>query len=253
MVKVFQRRARVTEVFISRRLNKWGRRFGFVRFFEVRNVESLERELDSLFVGNMKLHVNVLRYRRHQLEPVKEEMREMRVTHLEKQRDIRKQKEIWVEKKRNRSYADIVKGEVQQKKWKGPTFKSHSHTMPWMVNNVVGQFEEVLDVDQLGEEFVKGGLNRVSIRYMGDKLVMLTPRKGEKMEDIVKCKKEWFDSLFVSMKSWSVSCMADHKVAWVRCYGLLLPLWNEDCFAKVLGEMASLVSIDTSTLLWENL
>ena len=62
MVKVFQRRARVKEVFISRRLNKCGRRFGFVRFFEVRNVERLERELDSLFVGNMKLHVNVPRY-----------------------------------------------------------------------------------------------------------------------------------------------------------------------------------------------
>jgi len=33
MHKVFQRWARVKEVFISRRLNKWGRRFGFVRFF----------------------------------------------------------------------------------------------------------------------------------------------------------------------------------------------------------------------------
>jgi len=47
--------------------------------------------------------------------------------------------------------------------------------------------------------------------------------------------------------------MANHKIVWVRCYGLPLPLWNEDCFAKVLGEMASLVSVGTSTLLWENL
>jgi len=71
-----------------------GERFGFVRFFEVRNVERLERELDSLLIGNMKLHVNIPRYRRHQLEPVKVERRELRFTHLEKQRDTRKQKEI---------------------------------------------------------------------------------------------------------------------------------------------------------------
>jgi len=33
MIKIFQRWARVKEVFISHRLNKWGRRFKFVRFF----------------------------------------------------------------------------------------------------------------------------------------------------------------------------------------------------------------------------
>ena len=38
--------------------------------------------------------------------------------------------------------------------------------MPWMENSIVGQFKEVMDVDQLGEEFVKGGLNRVSIVRM---------------------------------------------------------------------------------------
>jgi len=46
MFKIFQKWARVKEVFISRRLNKWGRRFGFVRFVEVKNVRWLERELD---------------------------------------------------------------------------------------------------------------------------------------------------------------------------------------------------------------
>jgi len=64
MLEVFQKWARVKEIFISRRRNRWGRRFGFVRFFGVRNVASLERDLDSSFVGNMKLHVNLPRYRR---------------------------------------------------------------------------------------------------------------------------------------------------------------------------------------------
>jgi len=253
MIKVFQRSARVKEVFISRRLNRWGRRFGFVRFFEVRNVERLERELDNLYIGSMKLHVNVPKYRRHQPESAKEKRREKKATHLEEQSDPGKNKVQWVEKKRVRSYADAVNGETKEEKWKGPTFKSHSNTLPWMVNSVVGQFKEGLNVDQLREEFVKGGLNRIFIRYVGDRLVMLTPREGEKMEDIVKSNKEWFDSCFVVIKPWSASCMADHKIAWVRCYGLPLTLWNEECFAKILGDMATLVSVDTTTLLWEHL
>jgi len=68
MLKVFQRWARVKEVFVSRRLNKWGRRFGFVRFFYVRNVRWLESELDQIIVGNRKLYVNIPKYRKTQEE-----------------------------------------------------------------------------------------------------------------------------------------------------------------------------------------
>ena len=46
MVKVFQKWASVKDVFISRRLNKWGRKFGFVSFFGVKDEGRLERELD---------------------------------------------------------------------------------------------------------------------------------------------------------------------------------------------------------------
>jgi len=49
MIKVFQKWTRVKEVFISRRLNRWERRFGFVRLFEVRNAGRLERELDQIY------------------------------------------------------------------------------------------------------------------------------------------------------------------------------------------------------------
>jgi len=64
MLKLFQRWARVKEVFISRRMIWWGRRFGFIRFFYVENVVRLERDLDSLYIGNKKLYVNLPRYQR---------------------------------------------------------------------------------------------------------------------------------------------------------------------------------------------
>ena len=64
MLKIFQRWARVKEVFISKHRNRWGRRFGFVRFFMVPNVFKLEKELDQIFIGDMKLYVNLPKYRR---------------------------------------------------------------------------------------------------------------------------------------------------------------------------------------------
>jgi len=47
--------------------------------------------------------------------------------------------------------------------------------------------------------------------------------------------------------------VASHKVVWVKCYGLPISLWNEECFRRVIGEAAKLMSIDKSTLMWDNL
>ena len=112
MIKIFQRWARVKELFISRKLNKWGRRFGFVRFFEVGNVGRLEKELDQIYIENMKLHVNIPRYQRNELVLNKEVRRDVRNLHKEEPRDTRnsrsdepvanmkkKGKEVWMEKK----------------------------------------------------------------------------------------------------------------------------------------------------------
>ena len=64
MFKMFQRWARVKEVCIVRKLNRWGRRFGFVSFLDVENVANLERELVWIYIGNMKIHVNIPRYKK---------------------------------------------------------------------------------------------------------------------------------------------------------------------------------------------
>ena len=38
------------EVVISRKLNRWGNRFGFVHFCNVKNVSRLESKLDSIHI-----------------------------------------------------------------------------------------------------------------------------------------------------------------------------------------------------------
>ena len=61
MWKVFQRWVRVVDVFISRRLNNKNKRFAFVKF---QDVVELERKLDSVWIGYKKVTVNKLKYNR---------------------------------------------------------------------------------------------------------------------------------------------------------------------------------------------
>jgi len=65
-----------------------------------------------------------------------------------------------------------------------------------MQNSIIGQFFAQLDYDQLCEEFIKGGMKIIRVRYMGDNLALLTPREGERIEDLIMLNKEWFDSVF---------------------------------------------------------
>jgi len=268
MFKVFQKWARVKDVFISRRLNKWGRRFGFVRFFGMRDVGHLERELDQLYVGNKKLFVNIPKYRRNMEEQSRTEGRLRRAPYRARQNEDshahkkvtvtggeQRREDIWVEKKGNRSYAEVATGTTTNQ-WKGVSFKKQQCVLPWMDRSAVGKLRGGKNVEQLVEELVTGGINMLRVRALGDNLVLLTPREGEKMENFIKVNSEWVDCVFESIKPWSLSSGPSHKSIWVRCYGLSLPLWNEECFTKLIGALAPsamLIGIDSSTESWENL
>jgi hypothetical protein len=60
--KMFARFGRVGEVYIPQKLNKWGCRFGFVKYMEVKDVSVLERKLSDLWMGSFKLQVNISRF-----------------------------------------------------------------------------------------------------------------------------------------------------------------------------------------------
>ena len=49
----FKKWGDVRELFISKKRNKMGRRYGFVRFKGVSDVRALERQLDNLVVGGL--------------------------------------------------------------------------------------------------------------------------------------------------------------------------------------------------------
>ena len=83
-----------------------------IRVCEVGNVERLEKELDQIYIGNMKLHVNIPRYQRTELKPGREQGREGKNQHLALPREPTNQgvegsvvsgrmrrKEVWMEKK----------------------------------------------------------------------------------------------------------------------------------------------------------
>jgi RNA recognition motif-containing protein len=58
----FGRFGYVGEVYIPKKLNKQGRRFGFVKYREVRDALDLLFRLEDIWFGSFKLRVNLTRF-----------------------------------------------------------------------------------------------------------------------------------------------------------------------------------------------
>jgi len=197
MFKTFQRWARVKEVFISRRLNRWGRILGFVRFFEVRDVRRLEKELDQIYIGKMKLFVNIPKYRRaERAQPVRS-TRDGKVDHAHFERSTRIvksheghqanhtglrshdaprktffSKNVWRDKKGKDKVEWRVVDSKQnegkmsyacavksspQDRWKGLSVEFVQQNLPWMEKSMVGHLVAGLAFKKFSKECFKGG------------------------------------------------------------------------------------------------
>jgi hypothetical protein len=51
-------------MYTPKKVDRWGRRFGFVKFKEVQNVEVLCKKLKDVWCGTFKVRVNLSRYGR---------------------------------------------------------------------------------------------------------------------------------------------------------------------------------------------
>jgi RNA recognition motif-containing protein len=71
--KVFGRFGRLGDVYIPNKVDKWGKRFAFVKFREDKEVEALINRLDDVWLGTFKLRVNRARFQRRDEEAKKKE------------------------------------------------------------------------------------------------------------------------------------------------------------------------------------
>jgi len=206
----------------------------------------------------MKLYVNVPRYKRNACSEAPGHVKEARrkphpasiLNRVEERWKKKKGKEVWKSNTRKQSYAEVVRSSPKEK-WNEPVVETKQHVLPWMVNSIVGHMYHDLTFNQLCEEFFKKGMGMVRVRYLGDNLALLTPLEGDRMEELIRLNKDWFDRFFEIINPRSKSFVVGHKIVWARSYGLPISLWSKDYFAKVVGDVASLVAIDETTEAWD--
>ncbi|ESW08016.1 hypothetical protein PHAVU_009G011500 [Phaseolus vulgaris] len=252
MWKNFRRWGKVQEVFIPRRTNKYGHRFGFVRFIGISDSDKLEYQLDNIWIGNMKLHVSKPKYRRSykggrvEIDRGQQKRRDENGSKKVEPR-VRK---VW-RRKGEISYAQAVKNgihtRISSEKWMGQIMQVKVEDKEWMKRSCVGYLNETADIEDIKNSFFMNGANFIRLRYLGDNAMLLTPEGDTSVEDLIKENKEWLEEIFDEITPWDNSVRVAQRRVWVRVWGLPFHLWEWSVFVNVVINIGNLLAVDKTT------
>jgi len=126
--------------------------------------------------------------------------------------------------------------------WNRQCLTSPQMTPPWLEESWVGVTTEFISTEVVWERLLREGLSAVRVRYLGDN------QDRMKLSQVIEANRESLCNVFEVLKPWGAGKLVGNIIVWVRCRGVLLSMWNVECFQSVVSSVENLVEIDEANL-----
>jgi hypothetical protein len=248
--RVFAKFGRVGEVYVPKKLDKWGRRFGFVKYLEVSNVEELSKKLEDVRVGNTKLRINLSFFGRDgkqtSAKTLKggEEVKRKPVEGLKK--GVLKETGVCPDKSFRAALEGL--GNMQVSKGKGKedvmqvvdvsqttnplVFEPNKEFLSILKGSFVGKLTPGGMLKSIQLNLCLEGLQGIRAASLGDGRVVLFSEVGEDVGLAIE-RKSWWEGLLHDFHPWFPSVVSTKREVWVKIFGVPLQLWDEDVFSSI--------------------
>lgn len=218
MLSVFQKYGRVIEVVIPYKRDKRGKRFGFVRFWGVKDPEFFATKLDNIIIGSRKIFVNIPRFGRSMMNVGSNmvagqngsgsktvESSDQPSTHKERVRQVGTSYANAVKNGRKISDGAQSKGKryIQRKKPVNIEFSVETDKIQKLGNAYVGRVCIPGTTYCIQDEFLRQGYFAVKVTPLGANLALLETNDVEDMQSLISDGKEWLSQWFVEVRPWS--------------------------------------------------
>ena len=240
----------VREVFIAKRRNKEGRRFGFVRFKGVSNVKMLETHLDNIFIDDHKLFVNLPRFTR---------LASNSPTHTTAVKGDKQSTEAVknlqdTTKPRLRSYVEVV----TQNGGSGGSLKGAGGIPTiviepikgrdcWCEGAWVGRLKKPMKLEKM-EDYISWELGyNISTRFLGDDMVLLVGLSADKAQKIINSEMNGGNTLFYSLERWRPGYRPSNRVVWLQLWGFPIEAWEVGHMKQVVSTFGDVIEVDEDT------
>ncbi|GKD38067.1 RNA-directed DNA polymerase, eukaryota, partial [Tanacetum coccineum] len=207
----------VVDVFIPHKKLKAGKRFAFVRYIKVVNLECLIGNLCTIWIGRHHLHANAVRFQR---EPLK--------TPFQKR----------YEGAKPNSFASVLKSHA-------PVHVKSDPPAPVIVLDdeclkecdlscsLLGKLKNFKVIPNIHAMLENEGFPNVNVTYMGGLWVLLTSDVSGTKEKLSNHK--GVSSWFFEISSDSELFVSDERVIWVSFEGLPLKVMTHNTYSKIIS------------------
>nr|GEW39854.1 nucleotide-binding alpha-beta plait domain-containing protein [Tanacetum cinerariifolium] len=233
LFQVCKQYGHVIDSFIPVKKSKEGKRFGFVRFINVFNVDRLVGNLCTIWVNRLKLQANLARFQREPLNNKKaaEKMNEpSRGTFMNSRKD---DGGLYGRK----SFVNVVMS--NEKSDTGESSDNPSIVLDDeclnakdLSNSLMGRVKEFTSLTNLKTALTNEGFLDIRIRYMGELWVMLE-FDSSKSKDSFRVN-VGVNSWFSKIKKTDVEFIPNGRIVWVEIEGIPFKFWSGNTFKRVI-------------------
>nr|GEX23882.1 RNA-directed DNA polymerase, eukaryota, nucleotide-binding alpha-beta plait domain protein [Tanacetum cinerariifolium] len=234
----------VVDVFIPYHRNKAGKRFAFVRFIRVDNIDRLVGNLCTLWIGRMHLHANVARFERLK-NPLPRNPNSSVQTGRPSQFSslgVAKQPNVHAG-----SYANVVNGAHGSLISSSPALVLDDSCLVDrdLSRHVMGKVKDFTSIPSLHTILADEGFSGAKLTYLGGTWVMIEFDKVDTKEHLMK--HTWVNSWFLVIKDVVDDFVSEDRIVWVDIKGVPLNAWSRETFVTIGKKWGETLDLEDNT------
>nr|GEU38333.1 nucleotide-binding alpha-beta plait domain-containing protein [Tanacetum cinerariifolium] len=214
----------VVDVFIPDRRTKVGKRFGFVRFIKVFDIDRLINNLCTVWVERNKIHANVARFQREPLNKQSNKVNNKGTNYVNHGA-----------KGMTNFYAHVVKGNqvqnVGMEECQNMVLDETCLNYEDFSLCLLGKVKEFASLTNLKVVLCKEGYANIKLKYMGGFLVMIVFQFNLAVGS-------WFSQIIQVHNDFVI----DEKVIWVEVAGVPCKWWYRNTFSRIASRWGTLLN-----------
>ncbi|GJR36512.1 RNA-directed DNA polymerase, eukaryota [Tanacetum coccineum] len=214
-------------MYIPNRRSKAGKRFAFVRFIKVDNVDRLVGNLCTLWIGRMYLQANVVRFERSPIQS-------SRLSPPNRP------------PKTAPSYASAAKGILTPPLSAPPAMVLDDSCSVYhdLENYVIGEIKQFASINNLRVLLANEGFSNMRIVYLGGLWVMIELPSAKSKSKLMKHVgvASWFKSLSNAQSDF----LPRDRIVWVDVEGVPMHAWSRNTFHKIGSKWGEVLDLEES-------
>ncbi|KAL4564399.1 hypothetical protein LXL04_028463 [Taraxacum kok-saghyz] len=238
--KIFREAGQVIDVFIAKKRNLAGKRFGFARFFKVGSPYSMEEKLNAIQLGNHTLRANVAR-------KLKSEITRPGIVARPA-----------IGSSAHSSYAEAVVGDPQRKGGvlttglKVININTNQDDKEKMARSLIGEALSVEKLKHIHELVMAEGIMDIKVFYVGGLQVQLQFSSKDAASNFKHNAKIVWSKWFSKLHFWSPTLDFTYRITSLSIIGVPPHAWLTDTFKEIGNLWGELISQDDNTESIEN-